>query len=85
MTSMNGSGLTSAQQSGLIDSILGDISGGLPSPNPEMTARAKRRRFTAEYKRRILAGADTAKGSGEVGALLRREGLYSFPFDAMAS
>jgi hypothetical protein len=31
----------------------------------------------AEYKRRILAGADAARGSGEIGALLRREGLYS--------
>jgi transposase-like protein len=37
----------------------------------------KRRRFTAEYKQRILAEAGHAKGSGGVGALLRREGLYS--------
>jgi transposase-like protein len=40
-------------------------------------AQAKRRRFTAEYKRRILTEAGQAKGSGGVGALLRREGLYS--------
>ena len=40
-------------------------------------AQAKRRRFTAEYKQRILAEADQAKGSGGIGALLRREGLYS--------
>jgi transposase-like protein len=40
-------------------------------------AQAKRRRFTAEYKQRILAAADHAKGSGGIGALLRREGLYS--------
>ena len=40
-------------------------------------AQAKRRSFTAEYKQRILAEADRAKGSGGVGALLRREGLYS--------
>jgi transposase-like protein len=40
-------------------------------------AQAKRRRFTAEYKQRILAEAGQAKGSGGVGALLRREGLYS--------
>ena len=41
-----------------------------------MTAKAKRRRFTAEYKRRILKEAD-ACDRGELGALLRREGLYS--------
>ncbi len=46
-------------------------------PNPEVVARAKRRRFTGEYKQRILAAADAAKGTGEIGALLRREGLYS--------
>ena len=40
-------------------------------------AQAKRRRFTAEYKQHILAESDRAKGSGGVGALLRREGLYS--------
>ena len=46
-------------------------------PDPEVAAQAKRRRFTADYKQRILAQADQAKGSGVVGALLRREGLYS--------
>lgn len=46
-------------------------------PDPEVVAQAKRRSFTAEYKQRILAEADRAKGSGGVGALLRREGLYS--------
>jgi len=46
-------------------------------PDPEVVAQAKRRRFTAEYKQRILAAADHAKGSGGIGALLRREGLYS--------
>jgi transposase len=46
-------------------------------PDPEVVAQAKRRRFTAEYKQRILAAADQAKNSGGVGALLRREGLYS--------
>ena len=48
-----------------------------PHPNPEVVAQAKRRRFTAEYKRNFLAEADQAKGSGSIGALLRREGLYS--------
>ena len=47
-------------------------------PNPEVVAIAKRRIFTAEYKQRILAEADKAKeASGSIGALLRREGLYS--------
>jgi transposase len=40
-------------------------------------ARAKRRSFTGDYKQRILVAADRAKESGDVGALLRREGLYS--------
>ena len=48
-----------------------------PLPNPEVVAQAQRRRFTAEYKLRILTEADQAKGVGGVGALLRREGLYS--------
>ena len=43
-----------------------------------MVAKAKRRTFTAEYKQRILQEADRAAAtSGGVGALLRREGLYS--------
>lgn len=46
-------------------------------PDPEVVARPKRRRFTAEYKLRILREADRCKGAGEIGALLRREGLYS--------
>ena len=47
-------------------------------PNPEVVADAKRRRFTMEYKLRILKEADAAKETlGGVGALLRREGLYS--------
>jgi transposase len=39
--------------------------------------RAKRRRFTAEYKLRILQEADRCNQPGQIGALLRREGLYS--------
>ena len=45
-------------------------------PPTEVTAKAKRRRFNAEFKRRILKEAD-ACDRGELGALLRREGLYS--------
>lgn len=43
----------------------------------EVSEKAKRRTFTAEYKRRIVKEADACKAPGEVGALLRREGLYS--------
>ena len=46
-------------------------------PDPEVTALAKRRQFSAKYKRRILRAAAACKASGEVGALLRQEGLYS--------
>lgn len=44
--------------------------------DPEVAGKAIRRRFSAEYKRRILQEADHG-GSGGIGALLRREGLYS--------
>ena len=46
-------------------------------PDPEVIPRAKRRRFSAEYKLRVLAEADSCTERGEIGALLRREGLYS--------
>jgi transposase len=46
-------------------------------PDPEVVVKAQRRRFTAEYKQRILQEADACTQYGEVGALLRREGLYS--------
>jgi len=46
-------------------------------PDPEVVPRAKRRQFTAEYKLRILKEADNCTEPGQVGALLRREGLYS--------
>ncbi len=45
-------------------------------PDPEVPERAHRRRFTADYKLRILREVEQCK-DGEVGALLRREGLYS--------
>jgi transposase len=46
-------------------------------PDPEVVPKAKRRKFTAEYKRRILEEADNCTEAGQIGALLRREGLYS--------
>jgi transposase-like protein len=46
-------------------------------PDPEVSERPKRRRFPAAYKLRIVQEADAAVEFGRVGALLRREGLYS--------
>ena len=46
-------------------------------PNPEIPDKATRRRFTAEYKLRILTLADACTEPGILGALLRREGLYA--------
>lgn len=47
------------------------------SPEVEVVAKAERRRFTLEYKRQILREAAACRRPGEIGALLRREGLYS--------
>lgn len=46
-------------------------------PNPELAQRPRRRRFSAEYKLRILREAEACDEAGGIGALLRREGLYS--------
>ncbi len=45
-------------------------------PDPEVEEKPKRRVFTAEYKARIVAEADACTKPGEIGALLRREGIY---------
>jgi transposase len=42
----------------------------------EVVAKAERRRFTAQYKQKVLREADDCKQPGEIGGLLRREGLY---------
>jgi transposase-like protein len=46
-------------------------------PDPAVEAKPQRRRFTAEYKLRLLREVERAKAPGEIGAILRREGLYS--------
>ena len=51
------------------------------TPDPEVVAKAERRRFTAEYKLRVLAEADACTKPGQIGALLRREGLYRSHLD----
>ena len=59
----------------------GFVAGGRAAPegvpDPELVEQAKRRSFTAEYKARILAEADACTQPGEIGELLRREGLYT--------
>jgi transposase-like protein len=49
----------------------------LPVPDPEVRDRPRRRTFTAAYKLDILREADACNEPGEIGTLLRREGLYS--------
>ena len=46
-------------------------------PKTEVVAKAKRRRFSAAEKQRLLREVDACQGSGEIGALLRREGIYA--------
>ncbi len=56
-------------------------SAGAPSssgvPDPELAERPRRRRFGAEYKLRVLREAEACTRKGEIGAMLRREGLYT--------
>jgi transposase len=60
---------------------LGFVAGGRAAPagvpDPELAERAKRRSFTARYKLEILEQADACTAPGEIGELLRREGLYT--------
>ena len=56
-------------------SVAAASSSSLPA-NPEVVAKATRRRFTVDYKLKILDQADRCQQDGQLGALLRREGLY---------
>jgi transposase len=84
-TSANGAGQAAEDAAGHEDQPgvagLGFGAGGRAAPkgvpDPELVEQAKRRNFTAEYKARILAEADACTRPGEVGELLRREGLYT--------
>ncbi len=63
-----------------VSALLGIVSGTNPTtalPEPEVVGRAHRRRFTAAYKRRIVDEVERCTQQGQIGALLRREGLYS--------
>ncbi len=55
--------------------------GAAIEPDPQAVPKAERRHFSAEYKTQILAEADACTERGQVGALLRREGLYSSHLD----
>jgi transposase-like protein len=62
--------------SGVPDKLAADQRGYV-LPNPEVTEKGTRRRFTAAYKSDIVRQALACREFGEIGALLRREGLYS--------
>jgi transposase len=64
-----------AARSGGSPTIVGETSAA--APDPEVTARHARRRFTTHYKLEILRKADACSRPGQLGALLRKEGLYS--------
>ena len=85
-TRMNGTGVKAppkpVHQDG--DPLEADKTVGEPAPrdepavpDPEVVAKATRRRFTAEFKLRVVRAADGCTEPGEIGALLRREGIYS--------
>ena len=84
-TSTNGAGAADEAAAGREDqrgvAELGFVAGGRAAPagvpDPELVEQAKRRSFTAKYKLEILAKADACTRPGEVGELLRREGLYT--------
>jgi transposase len=78
-TSTYSAALAASERSGEAANAAGATTPGprLPIPDSEVIARPHRRHFPAEYKRSILNQAAAAQDAGAVGALLRREGLYS--------
>jgi transposase-like protein len=68
---MEGKNLMTAKSS-----IVQKESGIRAVPDPEVTEKAVRRKFTAAFKLRILKEAEACTRQGQLGALLRREGLY---------
>lgn len=53
------------------------VAATVPPPDPEVSAQSRRRRFTPAYKARIVEEVMACTEPGQIGALLRREGLYS--------
>jgi transposase len=84
-TSTNGAGAAAGAGAGREDQrAVGELGFGVGGrsapagvPDPELVEQAKRRSFTAKYKLEILAKADACARPGEIGELLRREGLYT--------
>ena len=78
-TSTSSAALAASERSGEAANAAGaaPTASRSPVPDSEVIARPRRRTFTAEYKRAVLDQADAAQDSGAIGALLRREGLYS--------
>jgi transposase-like protein len=72
-----GTGLLDAAEAAEERSDEAGSAASAPRPDPEVEAKPKRRKFTAAYRLRILEEADRCQGPGEIGRLLRREGLYS--------
>jgi transposase-like protein len=78
LTEMNGAG---GRRAGRAEGEHSEAAAGrgapTGAPDPELIERPRRRRFSAEYKLDVLREADACTRPGEVGALLRREGLYT--------
>jgi len=68
---------TSTNGAGAADEVAGGRAAPAGVPDPELVEQAKRRKFTAKYKLEILDKADACTAPGEIGELLRREGLYT--------
>ena len=77
MRGAQGSGLSMAAVSGGERSEPERSAAGAGIQSREVSSKQRRRRFTASYKLEVLAKADGCRGQGEIGALLRGEGLYS--------
>lgn len=76
--SRNGAGSREAQRAaGERSEAAAERAERVGAPDPELVERPRRRRFSAEYKLAIVREADACTKLGEIGALLRREGLYS--------
>jgi transposase len=87
MATMNGSARPAQDVTGVLDSVLGDIEGGraAPRPNPEVWLARNGAGTRASYKQKVLAEADAARGSGEIGAVLRRAWPVFFASDEVAA
>jgi transposase len=77
-TELNGAGGRFAERAvGERSEVAGGRAASAGVPDPELVERARRRRFSAEYKVRVLREVEACTRPGEIGALLRREGLYT--------